>query len=269
MQIINEKLAKNSAAYLNGYVRTPDKDTGRTEAPAILIIPGGSYTHISEAQAETMAQAFLAQGYQSFFLRYSFVDETTPLLPQPLIELAQAVTTIREQAAVWHIDPDKIVLAGFSVGGHMAALYNDFWSTTWFQDLTGKTAAQLKIKAAIISYAVIDPQLGFPTDEATIAKWTPEPEKYAAQKHVTPANVPSFVWATVTDQLVPVQNSLAYANALMAHGVDCELHLFHEGPHGMALANSLTARRPEADDAHVAHWFELANEWLKTILTAK
>ncbi|KRM58654.1 alpha/beta hydrolase [Secundilactobacillus malefermentans] len=267
MQIIQEKLSNQSAAYIKGYIRDSDVESNHFKYPAMVIIPGGSYTHIPEAQSETLSQAFLAKGYQSFYLRYSFVNEVHPLFPSPLVELAQSIALIRENAVKWHIDPNRIVIAGFSVGGHLAALYNDYWSTTWLQKLTKLTEAQLQINAAIISYPVIDPKLGFPTDEETIREWTDTPETYAAQNFVNSHNAPSFVWATVNDPVVPVKNSLAYVNALVQHGIDCELHLFHDGPHGLALANQQTSWKQSADNPHVAHWLTLATEWLADILS--
>lgn len=39
--------------------------------PAILIFPGGSYRGCSDREAEPVAMAFLAEGYQAFVLRYS------------------------------------------------------------------------------------------------------------------------------------------------------------------------------------------------------
>lgn len=43
---------------------------------------------------------------------------------------------------------------------------------------------------------------------------------------------PFFVWHTVEDPSVPVQNSLMLAGALTAHKVPLELHLFAHDGHG-------------------------------------
>lgn len=57
------------------------------------------------------------------------------------------------------------------------------------------------------------------------------------EKHVTADTPPAFLWQTMTDELVPVENSILYADACRRAGVSCELHLFMEGRHGMSLAN--------------------------------
>ncbi|KRN97847.1 esterase lipase [Levilactobacillus paucivorans] len=260
MKIIKQALSSDSNAYLQGYLR---QDAGTPQHyPAMIIVPGGSYTHIPEQQAEDLALAWSARGYQTFFLRYSFVAEKHPLLPAPVIELAQTVASLREYATDWQIDTKRIAIAGFSVGGHIVALYNDLWHMADFAKRVGVPTAALKPQAVILGYPVITPKAGFPTDPTMLDAWTDDPEKIAADQQVTAQNAPTFVWATAADPLVPVQNALAYAQASIAQGVDTELHLFHHGPHGLALANSVTAWKPGTALPHVAHWMDLAQEWL-------
>ncbi|WP_203640855.1 alpha/beta hydrolase [Levilactobacillus andaensis] len=260
MKIITQALANDSAAYLQGYLRHPHDDTATY--PAMVIVPGGSYTHIPEQQAEDLAMAWFAKGYQAFFLRYSFTGECKPLLPTPVVELAKSLALIRANAKDWQIDSANINVAGFSVGGHIVALFNDSWNDPKFNQLANTTPAQIKPHAIILGYPVITPAAGFPNDDTTLAEWTDDPAKIAADKLVTDDNVPTFVWVTAADPLVPVQNALAYVQASLAHNVDTELHMFHAGPHGLALANDVTAWREGTNLPHVANWLGLATEWL-------
>ncbi|MDT6981084.1 alpha/beta hydrolase [Levilactobacillus zymae] len=259
MQIVKQALAENSQAYLQGYLR---QDDPTATYPAIIIVPGGSYTHIPEQQAEDLALAWSAKGYQAFFLRYSFVAEKQPLLPAPVIELAQSVATLRRHAHEWQLQPERLVIAGFSVGGHIVALFNDHWASAELNQQAHTTPAEIRPQAIILGYPVITPTAGFPSDPATLAQWTNDPASIAADQLVTDQNVPTFIWVTASDPLVPVQNALAYAQASIAHGVDTELHVFHHGPHGLALANQVTAWKPGTNLPHVAHWVTLATEWL-------
>lgn len=178
------------------------------------------------------------------------------------MELAKSVALLRRNANAWLIDTDHIFVAGFSVGGHITALFNDLWHDDAFNKLAGTTPYEIKPRAVILSYPVITPAAGYPTDAATLAKWTDNPDQIAADKRITPRNVATFIWATAEDPLVPVQNTLAYAQASIANHVDTELHIFHQGPHGLALANQVTAWKPGTNLPHVAHWMDLAEEWL-------
>ena len=90
---------------------------------------------------------------------------------------------------------------------------------------------------------------------------------YSLEEHVTGNTPPTFLWATMSDDEVPVQNSLLMAEALSEAGVPYELHIFPKGVHGLSLCT------PEVDepergrlaDVHVARWFALCMEWLETI----
>jgi dipeptidyl aminopeptidase/acylaminoacyl peptidase len=67
---------------------------------------------------------------------------------------------------------------------------------------------------------------------------------------------PAFLWHTANDQVVQVENVLLMARALSGAGRPFELHVYPDGPHGMALS---------AENAHVGSWVPLAHEWLRTM----
>lgn len=260
MKVIQQAL--NEHAFLKGYVQTPDPAGSYKTLPALIILPGGAYKKIPTEQTEALATAFAGKGFQSFYLRYSLLSEKKPLMPQPLIELAQAVHFLRQNAAQFNLNPQQIAILGVSVGGHIAALYNDYFHQADFAELAGLSLADIKINAAMMGYPVISPKLGFPTDKATLATWATNPERLAADELVSPANAPSFVWTTTTDNVVPAINATSYVTALQKQHVSVEYHLYPEGPHGLALANPLTGADQNTILPHVATWFNLAIQWL-------
>ncbi|MFC6180638.1 alpha/beta hydrolase [Lactiplantibacillus daowaiensis] len=260
MQVIQQKLADPNVQ-LVGLLRDPDANAHLTQLPAIIIVPGGSYTHIPTQQAESLALAFAGHGFQAFYLDYSFVSDHQPLELNPVWELGLAVQLLHQHAADWQIDPDQITAAGFSVGGHIVALYNDYWHDQVATHLNADPA-DLKLANVILGYPVISPLLGFPKDDATLAQWTTEPQTMAAEQHVNAHNRPTFIWVTADDPIVPSQNALAYATALATAKIPYELHVFQHGPHGLALANAQTAWKPDANQPHAAHWLTLALECL-------
>lgn len=166
MQVIKQKLTA-TCAQLTGYLHQPDTNAHQTNLPAIIIVPGGSYTHIPVAQAESLAMAFAGHGYQAFYLEYTLLTDQQPLGLAPVLDLGRAVNLLRQHAAEWHIDPQQITPAGFSVGGHIVALYNDYWATRVATELN-VTPAMLKPNNVVLGYPVISPLLGFPKDDATL-----------------------------------------------------------------------------------------------------
>ncbi|WP_220751915.1 alpha/beta hydrolase [Apilactobacillus xinyiensis] len=267
MKIIKKSVRENSSAFMQGYIRNADAESGHFKYSAMIIVPGGSYTHIPVNQAESFALTYSAQGYQSFFLRYTFESEAKPLMPNPLIELANTIKIIKENAVNWNIDPEKIVIAGFSIGGHIVSLFNNLYDSEWFQKISKINNSEIiKPAATILGYPVINLTLGFPNDNEKVANWIDDKIEIKADESVSDTNVPTFIWATTDDPVVPSINSIKYAEQLNLHHIDNELHLFHHGPHGMALANQLTAWKNAANDQHVAKWFQLSNEWLNEII---
>ena len=77
------------------------------------------------------------------------------------------------------------------------------------------------------------------------------------ENRVTPQTPPAFIWHTVEDPSVPVENSLLLASALSRCKVPFELHLFQTGlkRHGIGMAA----------DVPGANWTDLCARWLAKI----
>ena len=112
--------------------------------PAVVICPGGGYRYTSSRESESIAMQYLAAGMQAFVLYYNCAPA---VFPCALLELAKSVSIVRSHAAEWNIDPEKILVAGFSAGGHLAASLGCFWNQSFWQ----KTFAQMEISFAIQS----------------------------------------------------------------------------------------------------------------------
>lgn len=64
-----------------------------------------------------------------------------------------------------------------------------------------------------------------------------ELEYMSLEKQVTGQTPPCFLWATATDETVPVENSEMYVRACRENGVPCAFHMFTRGIHGLSLAD--------------------------------
>ena len=239
-------------------------DSTRTK-PAIIICPGGGYQHVSDREAEPVALQFLAKGYQAFILRYSVNGIRHP---QPLLDIAKAIKIVRDYGEEWKVDPNKVVVLGFSAGGHVAASISVHWDKDIMREKLKSDAERVKPNGTILCYPVISFQefahqgsvnylLGENADEEI-------KEKMSLHKQVGFHTPPTFVWHTVTDASVPVENSLLYISALQKHHIPFEAHLYDKGVHGLSLAEKETSEgRKELVDAHIAPWIDLAHEWIQ------
>ena len=227
--------------------------------PVIVICPGGGYEWVSEREAEPIALKFVGAGYHAVVLHYSVAPAAH--YPTALRQLAWTVAHLREHAAEYHIDPNKVVVAGFSAGGHLAASLGVHWRELGLPRPDGM----------ILSYPVITAGKYAHRGSIQNLAGSDDPGWYSLETQVTEDTPPAFFWHTVTDPEVPVQNSLLLAGALSAAGVRYEMHLYPRGVHGLSLAT------PEVDepekhrvaDPHIAGWFGQCLEWLDILKTTK
>ena len=81
------------------------------------------------------------------------------------------------------------------------------------------------------------------------------------ETQVTESTPKSFIWHTYEDSGVPVENSMMFASALIAHKVPVELHIYPHGEHGLSLANPLVCS-PDGVIPKVQTWIGFAKEWV-------
>jgi acetyl esterase/lipase len=88
-------------------------------------------------------------------------------------------------------------------------------------------------------------------------------EYFSLNNRVTPNTPPTFLWHTAADQLVPVMNSLLYAQALAENNVSFALRIYPHGRHGLATADDLTCANLEYPVTDANAWITDAAKWLK------
>jgi len=242
------------------------------ERPLAIILPGGGYQFYSQRESEIIALNYLAQGFAAVVVDYQLANQP-PVLPTALYQLGTVIAYFRQHAAEEHLAVDKFLLAGFSAGGHVAALYADLWSAPFLTQALGVATQHLAVNAVALAYPVIGLRLGWPTTEAEKTAITGGWPYHEADQLVTPDNPPTFIWATQNDEQVPAENTLKYVQALITAGVPVHNTIYQKGPHGLSLARAVTAF-PKSfnpvnpaygaafDRPDVAHWFPEEIAWL-------
>lgn len=211
--------------------------------PSVLVLPGGAYKFCSDREAEPIALAYLAKGFNAFVLRYSLNEKSA--FPTPLNDASKALKFIRDNAAEFYTDPQKIAVIGFSAGGHLAAALS--------------TMSDDKPNACILGYPCIlsstSPILASPVESVT--------------DYVTDKTPPTFIFAASNDGAVPIENSLSYAEALNRNGISFELHIFEDGDHGFSLGTDVVCASQEAQESCKpnAYWLDRSVQWLKKLFS--
>ena len=86
------------------------------------------------------------------------------------------------------------------------------------------------------------------------------------EHHIQTQTPPTFLWHTVADSAVPVENSLLFAQGLRTRHIPFELHIYPHGAHGLSLATAETDDGT-GQDTHISSWHRLSTEWLWQIFT--
>ncbi len=231
------------------------EDTRRR--PLVMLFPGGGYVKRAPREAEPVALRLLSLGIQTVIVEYSVAPAR---YPQALMEAGEAVAYARAHAEEWLCDENRIAVMGFSAGGHAAAHLGVRWQTLPWGEAC-------RPDAMILCYPVITS--GEHAHHGSFHELLGERYEelrgaVSLETLVSEQTPPAFLWHTWDDASVPVENSLLFAAALRRARVDCEMHLYAHGRHGMSLATEeALACGSELIHPEYAAWIELAARWLK------
>jgi len=226
--------------------------------PTVLIAPGGGYNMVSQRESEPIMTQFLAQGYTVAILKYSV---NPARYPTQLLEISRAMWILRSESEKYQVDPNKIAVIGFSAGGHLAGSLGVSWNKEFISETIGMPKGMNKPNALILSYAVLsshfhphkgsfDSLLGAePTDEQI--------REVSCELNVGPHTPPTFLWHTANDNVVPVGNSLCFAQALSNHNIPFEVHIYPDGQHGLSVCTNDV----NSSNENVSAWIQACLKW--------
>lgn len=224
---------------------------------AIVGVPGGGYSMLSNTHEGTQASGWLnEQGIAYFVVNYRLPEGDRT---KPISDVEQGIRIVRDSAQVWGVNPHDVGIMGFSAGGHLSSV------------ISTHAAFDVRPDFTILFYPVIS------MDERVSHIWScrnflGEDQKNpaivrdfstdkAVRRHLTP---PALIISASDDRLVPfVTNGLEYYRAMRNAGNDCAMYVYPTGDHGFGfgpwfkyhdqmltdLGNWLKARQTPKPDA--------------------
>jgi acetyl esterase/lipase len=230
---------------------------------AVVVCPGGGYSgRATGHEGKEIAEWLNKRGIHAFILKYRTVGESIimpPLEPGPMLDVQRALRIVRARAKEFGVDPKRIGVWGFSAGGHLAST-----AATHFD--AGKPDSDDPIDKvscrpdfAILAYPVITmTEKTHGGSRVNLLGPKPDPkmiEFYSNEKQVTAQTPPTFLFHTVEDKAVPVENSRLFRDACVKAGVPVELVEYEKGAHGVGLGAK--------SGLPLAEWPTKLEEWLK------
>ena len=241
---VTVNLTDDGKANMVGYL--PEKPTGK----AVVGCPGGGYTGLSmQNEGHDWAEYFNRQGIAYFVLTYRMPKGDRQL---PISDAEKAMTTVRDSANVWDINPLDVGIMGFSAGGHLASTistHSEFAARPNFSILFYPVISMNEKeshKGSCLNFLGMEGQ----KDGKLVKQYS---NQHAVRRHLTP---PAIILTANDDRTVPpVTNGLAYYSAMRREGNDCALYIYPTGGHGFGYRSSFTYHQQMLND--LTTWLQM------------
>lgn len=241
---VTVNLTDDGKANMVGYL--PEKPTGK----AVVGCPGGGYTGLSmQNEGHDWAEYFNRQGIAYFVLTYRMPKGDRQL---PISDAEKAMTTVRDSANVWDINPLDVGIMGFSAGGHLASTistHSEFAARPNFSILFYPVISMNEKeshKGSCFNFLGMEGQ----KDAKLVKQYS---NQHAVRRHLTP---PAIILTANDDRTVPpVTNGVAYYSAMRRQGNDCALYVYPTGGHGFGYRSSFTYHQQMLND--LTTWLQM------------
>jgi acetyl esterase/lipase len=243
--------------FIEYFNANPDSANGA----AILVVPGGGYTHLADKhEGIDVAKFYNQHGFDAFVLHYRLNngEQKGHRYPDQYNDITTAMRLIKSRAKEWKFSPDKVGVIGFSAGGHLTStlgtmiMIGEKESKNPLEQFSTRPAFMMLIYPVIL----LNSKFTHKGSAEMLLGKTPDPkmlEALSTNNRVTPQTPPTFIVFSNDDEVVPVENGILMYEALRKEKIPVSFHVYDHGGHGYGMAPNLPV---------VHSWTRLSVEWL-------
>jgi acetyl esterase/lipase len=212
--------------------------------PAVVVFPGGGYRILAiDLEGTEVCDWLNSAGVNCVLLKYR-VPGTGPYPKSnaALQDAQRAMGLVRQHAAEWGIDPNRVGVLGFSAGGHLSAAISNLYDKRLYDAIDQADKLSCRPDFSVVVYP------GY----LALSEKNFEPNADIKPTANTP---PTFI-VQAEDDPVHVENAVVYFMQLKNAKVPAELHVYSQGGHGYGLRRTALP---------VTTWPQEVEKWLHTI----
>jgi len=206
-------------------VYLPEKNINK--GVAVIICPGGGYSRLAyDHEGIQFAKWLQSQGITGIILKYRMPNGHKEV---PLDDVHQAFRIVKSKANEWGINKNKVGIAGFSAGGHLASTASTHYTST-----------EVRPDFSILFYPVIsmEPTVSHGGSRLNLLGKNPSSTNmyiYSNDKQVNASTPPAILLLSDDDKAVIPQNSVLYYDALKRNNIQATMYIFPTGGHGWGM----------------------------------
>ena len=202
---------------------------GRSRGPTLIFLHGGSFTGGAKKREGQLALYRLARrGWVCISANYRLSPEAQ--FPDYVIDLKRVIAWAKSEGQRYGVDPDRILLAGSSAGGHIAATAglseNEPVLQPGFEEVDTKVAGVIGIYGYYggLDFGSLRPRGPLPSSPRDL---------------VRPGAVPFLITHGVRDTVVSIENARSFVARLRESGVPVAFAELPGAQHSFDLLRSV------------------------------
>lgn len=224
---------------------TPYLAPGRTDAPAVIVCPGGSYFwHDMATEGHGVARWLQQHGISAFVLKYrtaqfpAYFTHFRLLFrgrryPDAQEDLLQAIRLLKAQAPAYGIDTTRIGAMGFSAGGHLVMSAAELFAPTDRPSFVVPVYPVVTMREPFVHKRSRRALLGDSRTHNRALR-----DSLSLELHVPADCPPVFLLNCKDDPVVDYHNAQLLDSALTAKAIDHRYTLYDTGGHGFGASDT-------------------------------